>query len=79
MMQSSAHNVCYMRTFMELVLTNYEILLENSGKLIEKTAGLNYTIVIKFFADCKSLAKNPESGFCKGTSHREETQVEGLV
>jgi hypothetical protein len=78
-MRPQTHKLHTGRTVTALVRTNYEILLENSGKLIEKTIGLNYTIVIRFFADCKSLAKNPESGFCKGTSHREETQVEGLV
>ena len=53
--------------------------ISNFISCLEKQDDLNYTSVIRFFADCKSLAKNPESGFCKGTSHREETQVEGLV
>jgi len=36
--------------------------------LIEKTAGLNYTSVIRFFADLNSLAENPEFYFF--TKHR---------
>ena len=48
MMQSSAHNVCYMRTFMESVLTNYEILLYFGGELIAISNVLKYTEGIDF-------------------------------
>ena len=55
MMQSSAHNVCYMRTFMELVLTNYEISLYFGGELIAISDVLKYTEGIDFFG-CLSVS-----------------------
>ena len=56
MMQSSAHNVCFTRTFMEFVLTNYEILLYFGGELIAISDALKYTESIDFLAACPSLA-----------------------
>jgi hypothetical protein len=55
MMQSSAHNVCYTRTFMESVLTNYEILLYFGGELIAISDALKYTEGIDFFG-CLSVS-----------------------
>ena len=62
MMQLSAHNVCYTRTFMESVLTNYEILLYFGGELIAISDALKYTEGIDFLAACPSLAFFPNAG-----------------
>ena len=49
MMRPQAHNVCYTRTFMESVLTNYEISLYFGGELIAISNVLKYTEGIDFF------------------------------
>ena len=62
MMCPLAHNVCFRRTFMELVLTNYEILLYFGGELIAISNALKYTEGIDFLAACPSLAFFPNVG-----------------
>ena len=55
MMCPQAHNVCFTRTFMEFVLTNYEILLYFGGELIAISDALKYTESIDFFG-CLSVS-----------------------
>ena len=57
MMWPQAHNVCFQRTIVELVLTNYEILLYFGGELIAISDALKYTESIDFFG-CLSVSGN---------------------
>ena len=57
LMRPQAHTLHTIRTVMKFALTNCEILLELKWELIEKSAGLKYTDVIRFLADFKSLAE----------------------
>ena len=79
MMQSSAHNVCYRCTFMESVLTNYEISLYFGGELIAISDALKYTEGIDFLAVCPSLAFFPNAGMRVATAERSGAELEGLV
>ena len=78
-MQSSAHNVCYMRTFMESVLTNYEISLYFGGELIAISNVLKYTEGIDFFG-CLSVSDIfPNAGMRAAPAERSGAELEGLV
>ena len=79
MMCPQAHNVCYTRTFMELVLTNYEILLYFGGELIAISDALKYTEGIDFLAACPSLARLPDTGIQAAPAERSGAGLEGLV
>ena len=79
MMRPQAHNVCFRRTFMELVLTNYEILLYFGGELIAISDALKYTEGIDFLAACPSLAFFPNAGTQAAPAERSGAELEGLV
>ena len=79
MMCPQAHIVCYQRTFMESVLTNYEILLYFGGELIAISNALKYTESIEFFAACPSLARLPDNGTQAAPAERSGAELEGLV
>ena len=79
MMCPQAHNVCYTCTFMELVLTNYEILLYFGGELIAISDALKYTEGIDFLAACPSLAFFPNAGMRAAPTERSGAELEGLV
>ena len=79
MMRPQAHNVCFRRTIMELVLTNYEILLYFGGELIAISDALKYTEGIDFLAACPSLAKIPNAGTQAAPAERSGAELEGLV
>ena len=71
--------MCYRRTFMELVLTNYEILLYFGGELIAISDALKYTGSIEFSAACPSLARLPDTGTQAAPAERSGAELEGLV
>ena len=79
MMCPQAHNVCFRRTFMESVLTNYEILLYFGGELIAISNALKYTEGIDFLAACPSLAFFPNAGMQAAPAERSGAELEGLV
>ena len=79
MMCPQAHNVCFWRTFMESVLTNYEILLYFGGELIAISNVLKYTEGIDFLAACPSLARLPDTGTQAAPAERSGAELEGLV
>ena len=79
MMCPQAHNVCFWRTFMESVLTNYEILLYFGGELIAISNVLKYTEGIDFLAACPSLARLPDTGIQAAPAERSGAELEGLV
>ena len=79
MMCPQAHIVCYQRTFMESVLTNYEILLYFGGEVIAIFNALKYTESIDFLAACPSLAKIPNAGIRTAPAERSGAELEGLV
>ena len=79
MMCPQAHNVCFRRTFMESVLTNYEILLYFGGELIAISNVLKYTEGIDFLAACPSLARLPDTGTQAAPAERSGAGLEGLV
>ena len=79
MMCPQAHNVCFWRTFMESVLTNYEILLYFGGELIAISNVLKYTEGIDFLAACPSLARLPDTGTQAAPAERSGAGLEGLV
>ena len=74
-----AHNVCFRRTFMESVLTNYEISLYFGGELIAISNVLKYTEGIDFLAACPSLARLPDTGTQAAPAERSGAGLEGLV
>ena len=71
MMCPQAHNVCFRRTFMESVLTNYEILLYFGGELIAISDALKYTESIDFFG-CLSVSGNFSKCWYAGGTRRKE-------
>ena len=76
MMRSSAHNVCYQRTIMESILTNYEILLYFGGELIAISNALKYTESIDFFG-CLSVSGNA-SRYLKYRQHPQKGAAQSL-
>ena len=66
-----AHIVCYQRTIMELVLTNYEFLLYFGGELIAISNALKYTENIDFFG-CLSVSGNASRYWNTGSTRRKE-------
>ena len=64
---------------MELVLTNYEILLYFGGELIAISDALKYTEGIDFLAACPSLAFFPNAGMRAAPAERSGAELEGLV
>ena len=79
MMFPQAYNVCYRRTFMESVLTNYEISLYFGGELIAISNVLKYTEGIDFLVACPSLARLPDTGIQAAPAERSGAGLEGLV
>ena len=79
MMCPQAHNVCFRRTFMESVLTNYEISLYFGGELIAISNVLKYTEGIDFLAACPSLARLPDTGTQAAPAERSGAGLERLV
>ena len=71
MMCPLAHNVCYKRTIVESVLTNYEILLYFGGELIAISDALKYTEGIDFFG-CLSVSGNASRYWNTGSTCRKE-------
>ena len=79
MMRPPAYIVCFRRTFMESVLTNYEISLYFGGELIAISNVLKYTEGIDFLAACPSLARLPDTGIQAAPAERSGAGLEGLV
>ena len=71
MMRPQAHNVCYQRTIVELVLANYEILLYFGGELIAISDALKYTESIDFLG-CLSVSGNFSKCWNAGGTRRKE-------
>ena len=75
MMCPQAHIVCYRCTFMEFVLTNYEILLYFGGELIAISNALKYTESIDFFGCLSVSGKNSKCWNAGGTRRKERRRT----
>ena len=71
MMFPQAYNVCYRRTPVKSVLTNYEILLYFGGELIAISNALKYTESIDFFG-CLSVSGKNSKCWNAGSTRRKE-------